>query len=263
MFMSIEYNKHKNKRVLVTGGASGIGAAIVKRFIEEGAIVGIMDMDRQALEKISKDIPDIHLLIEVDLTQTTAVSSAFSYIEKTWNRLDILFNNAGISLREEFLDIAIENWNHVLATNLTAPFIVSQHAVKLMRQVDDAVIINTASVSGMVGMPFYLSYNVSKAGIIEMTKTLALELAPFVRVNSICPGYVLTPMQEKEYTQKEMTICANNIPLQRFGYPQEIAALASYLASSEAKFITGQSFVIDGGETAGGLASRKVKLCCH
>ena len=104
-------------------------------------------------------------------------------------------------------------------------------------------------------MPNYLSYNVSKAGVIELTKTLALELAPKIRVNCICPGYVLTPMQKKEYTPSALLDCAKKLPMKRLGYPEEIAGLASYLASSEAEFATGQAFVIDGGETAGGLAS--------
>jgi NAD(P)-dependent dehydrogenase (short-subunit alcohol dehydrogenase family) len=108
----------------------------------------------------------------------------------------------------------------------------------------------------MVGMPLYLSYNVSKAGLIEMTKTLAIELAPTIRVNAVCPGYVLTPMQRREYSKEELAACAAGLPAQRLCTPEEIAGLVSYLASAEADFITGYSFVMDGGETAGGMASR-------
>jgi NAD(P)-dependent dehydrogenase (short-subunit alcohol dehydrogenase family) len=100
-----------------------------------------------------------------------------------------------------------------------------------------------------------VAYNVSKAGLIEMTRTMALELAPSVRVNAICPGYVLTGMQRSEYTEAEIARCGARLPLKRLGKPEEVAALASFLASSDAEFATGQTFVIDGGETAGGLAS--------
>ncbi|MNH25051.1 3-oxoacyl-[acyl-carrier-protein] reductase FabG [compost metagenome] len=104
-------------------------------------------------------------------------------------------------------------------------------------------------------MPNYISYNISKAGVIEMTKCLALELAPLIRVNAISPGYILTPMQRTEYTEEQIATCADKIPLRRLGDPQEVADLALFLSSPNAKFATGHNFVIDGGETVGGLAS--------
>lgn len=240
--------RHKDKCVLVTGGASGIGAAIVQRFVLEGARVCVFDIDEKALLGV-----DAELAICCDIANSSSVQSAFAELKKKWDHIDVLFNNAGISIRESFQDTSLANWNRVLAVNLTGTFLMAQEAVKLMKK--GGGIINTASVSGMVGMPNYLSYNVSKAGVIEFTKTLALELAPSIRVNAISPGYVLTPMQKKEYTAEAIVECASKIPLKRLGAPEEIAGLASYLASQEAAFITGQSFVIDGGETAGGLAS--------
>jgi NAD(P)-dependent dehydrogenase (short-subunit alcohol dehydrogenase family) len=112
------------------------------------------------------------------------------------------------------------------------------------------------STNGIMGYPFYASYNASKAGVIELTKSMALELAPTIRVNAVCPGYILTPMQEAEYTPEMLRECENKIPLGRLGKPEEVAALFAFLASDEAKYITGQCIVIDGGEIAGGLASR-------
>jgi NAD(P)-dependent dehydrogenase (short-subunit alcohol dehydrogenase family) len=112
------------------------------------------------------------------------------------------------------------------------------------------------STNGFIGHPYYADYNAAKAGVIELTRTMALELAPTVRVNAVCPGYVLTPMQETEYTPEMMQAVNNKIPLKRHAKPSEIAALFAFLASEEAPYITGQAIVIDGGETAGGLASR-------
>jgi NAD(P)-dependent dehydrogenase (short-subunit alcohol dehydrogenase family) len=243
--------KHKDQCVVVTGGASGIGAAIADRFQKEGAHVCILDINAEALASAQK-ANHFPLCIHCDVSDRSSICSAFDQIGKKWKSIDVLVNNAGISIREPFETTSLENWNRTLAVNLTGPFLVSQETLRFMKT---GVMIHIASVSGMVGMPNYLSYNVSKAGVIELTKTLALELAPSIRVNCISPGYVLTPMQRKEYTPQAILDCASKIPMKRLGRPEEIAALASYLASSEAEFATGQSFVIDGGETAGGLAS--------
>jgi NAD(P)-dependent dehydrogenase (short-subunit alcohol dehydrogenase family) len=121
---------------------------------------------------------------------------------------------------------------------------------------DGGVILNMGSTNGITGYPFYADYNASKAGVIELTRSMALELAPKIRVNAVCPGFILTPMQESEYTPEMLSEFERKIPLKRVGSPEEVAALFAFLASDEAAFITGHYFVIDGGEIAGGLASR-------
>jgi len=244
------------KRVLVTGGVSGIGAAIARRFARDGARVAVVDRDEKGVEALGGDSSPVELPLVGDVSEPASVAAVFEELDRRFGGVDVVFNNAGISVREPFLDATFESWSRVLAVNLTGVFLVSQQAAARMLDQGDGVIVNLGSVSGMVGMPGYAAYNVSKAGVIELTKTMALELAPTVRVNAICPGYVLTPMQAAEYTPEALRECEEKVPAGRLGRPEEIASLAAYLASDEAGYVTGQSFVIDGGETAGGLASR-------
>jgi meso-butanediol dehydrogenase/(S,S)-butanediol dehydrogenase/diacetyl reductase len=170
--------------------------------------------------------------------------------------VDVLINNAGISIRHNFLDITPEEWDKVIAVNLTGVFYVAQTAARHMYHRGAGVILQTASTNGTVGQPYYADYNATKAGVIALTKTMALELAPKVRVCAIAPGYVLTPMQRAEYTDAMLEEVNQKIPLRRHAKPEEIAALFAYLASDDAAYATGQVFTLDGGETTGGLASR-------
>ena len=216
------------KRVAVTGGSSGIGAATVARFREEGAEVVSIALDGE---------------IECDVADPEQVAAAFDRV----GDLDVLVANAGISLRHHFLDITEDEWRRVLDVNLGGVFRCAQQAA---RRMDDGVILMTASTNGLSGHALYADYNASKAGVILLARTLARELAPRIRVNAVCPGYVLTPMQEAEYTPEMLAAVDATIPLGRHAQPEEVAALFAFLASDDASYITGAAITIDGGETA-------------
>jgi len=251
----------RNKRILITGGASGIGAATASRFLEEGSRVCILDRDAKACESIRQQLPGISEAIIADVTDLMQVEAAVADAVRVMDGLDVLINNAGISIRHNFLDITPEEWDRVIAVNLTGVFYVAQTAARYMWErfsTGDAggAILQTASTNGIVGQPFYADYNATKAGVIELTKTMAVELAPRIRVCAVAPGYVLTPMQRAEYSDAMLDAVNAKIPLRRHAQPEEIAALFAYLASDDAAYATGQVFTLDGGETAGGLASR-------
>ena len=229
--------------------------------------------------------------IIADVTDLMQVEAAFAEAIRLMDGVDVLINNAGISIRHKFLDITPEEWDRVIAVNLTGMFYVAQTAARHMWErysgaassakesltkassanasstqaslinassvkPSSGVILQTASTNGVMGYPYYADYNATKAGVIELTRSMALELAPRVRVCAVAPGYVLTPMQRAEYSDAMLEEVNRKIPLGRHATPEEIAGLFAYLASDDAAFATGQVFTMDGGETAGGLASR-------
>jgi NAD(P)-dependent dehydrogenase (short-subunit alcohol dehydrogenase family) len=246
----------KSKRVLITGGASGIGAATAQRFLEEGSKVCVLDRDAEANKRIKNDLPTLTATLNADVTNLDLVKIVFAEAIHAMGGVDVLINNAGISIRHNFLDITPEDWHKVLAVNLTGVFYVAQTAARHMIEQGSGVILLTASTNGITGYPYYADYNATKAAVIELTKSMALELAPKIRVNAVAPGYVLTPMQRAEYTDAMLDAVNQKIPLRRHAGPEEIAALFAFLASDDAQFITGAIYTIDGAETAGALASR-------
>src|SRR5271165_1731766 len=194
-----------DKRVLVTGGASGIGAATAARFLEEGARVCILDRDAKACAAIRHQLPGISEAIIADVTDLMQVEAALADAVRVMDGVDVLINNAGISIRHKFLDITPEEWERVISVNLTGIFYVAQTTARHMMERFSAeqgsgVILQTASTNGIMGYPYYADYNATKAAVIELTRSMALELAPKVRVCAVAPGYVLTPMQRAEYT---------------------------------------------------------------
>jgi meso-butanediol dehydrogenase/(S,S)-butanediol dehydrogenase/diacetyl reductase len=227
------------KRVVVTGGTSGIGAATAQRLLDEGCDVVVLARTPG---------PGV---VRCDVGDRDQVDAAFEQI----GDLDVLVNNAGVSVRSPAADISRDQWDQVLATNLSGAFWVAQAAARRMLLGTGGVILNTASTNALVGYRYYADYNATKAGLVALTKSLALEWAPRIRVNAVCPGYVLTPMQQAEYTPQMLAEVNSRIPLGRHATPEELAGLFAYLASDEAAYFTGSVIVMDGGETAGSLVS--------
>jgi meso-butanediol dehydrogenase/(S,S)-butanediol dehydrogenase/diacetyl reductase len=244
------------KRVLITGGAGGIGTTTAARFLEEGARVIILDRDQEACRRVEQQLSALEESIICDVSSPGSVKQAFEQLHSRWGGLDILINNAGISIRHRFIDITPEEWKRVIDINLNGVFFVAQQAALYMLAGEGGVIINMGSTNGLAGYHYYGDYNASKSGVIELSRSMALELGPTIRVNAVCPGFIMTPMQEAEYTPEMQRAFYEKLPLKRLGSPGDIASLFAFLASDEACWITGQYFVIDGGELAGGLASQ-------
>ena len=245
------YEDLKGKRVMVTGAASGIGLATARRFASEGARVFILDYNEDAALRVMGENPDFAGFGCGDVSNEGDVTAAFSKMDATLGGIDVLVSNAGISIRNDFINITYEQWKRVIDVNLNGMFLCAREAAVRMKAQKSGVILMTASTNGTEGHRWYADYNASKAGVILLAKSMALELAPDIRVNCVCPGYVLTPMQRAEYTDEMLAKVNEGIPMKRHAEPEEIGALYAYLASDDARYITGADIRIDGGETAG------------
>jgi meso-butanediol dehydrogenase / (S,S)-butanediol dehydrogenase / diacetyl reductase len=239
----------RDKRVVVTGGTSGIGEATSRRFLEEGARVVALAFGEEEVATAAERIPGIDAF-RCDVADEAQVADVFRRVDELLGGVDVLIANAGISIRKRFLEIEEADWRRVLDVNLTGVFHCAQQAARRMDSADGGVILMTASTNGLTGHEHYADYNASKAGVILLARTMALELAPKIRVNAVCPGYVLTPMQKAEYSPEMLAEVDAGIPLGRHARPEELAALYAFLASDEGAYFTGAVISMDGGETA-------------
>jgi 3-oxoacyl-[acyl-carrier protein] reductase len=247
-----------NKSVIVTGGASGIGAAATERFLREGASVLVIDSDASGLGRSSALFEDAagegggrFVGVCGDVTSPDDVGNMLERTLAEFGALDVLISNAGISHTEPFLGMPLANWTQHIEVNLTSMFLVCQAVGRHMAAARGGVMVLTSSTNGLVGEDRYAHYNASKGGVTLLMKSMAIELGPLgVRVNAVCPGYIVTPMAIAADTPEFMAAYVRKLPLGRLGRTEDVAGAFAFLASDDAAFITGETLVIDGGQLA-------------
>lgn len=236
------------KRAVVAGGAGGIGSAISRRFIEEGADVIVLD--------IGEDPGPPASYRHVDLTSEDQLHDAAAWAGRKWDRLDILVNSAGMEIEKSIENTSLEEWNRIFAVNVTAIFLACREFLALLKQSGTASIINLGSYDGFIADPALAAYCATKGAVHALTRAMACDHGPQgIRVNAICPGYVDTPMLQSflgdSGDTKSLREEIHGIhPTGTMGQPEDIANLALWLASDEARYASGQLWVMDGGLTA-------------
>ncbi len=246
----------KNKVAIITGAASGIGKAAAILFAENGANVVVADINRTGGNRTVDTIRDTGgeaSYIPVDVTIADDSQRMVQETVRSYGKLDILFNNAGIAMRLPVAELPESDWHHCLAVNLTGVYLCAKAAIPAMQENGGGTIINMSSIYGIVGGDVRAAYVASKGGVTNLTRGMALDYAQDnIRVNCICPGFIETPLVAGVVkTPEEYRKLADRHPMKRLGKPEEIAYGALYLASDEAAFVTGIALPIDGGYTAG------------
>lgn len=253
----IEKMRLDGKKAFVTGGARGIGKSVATAFAQAGADVAIVDIDMEEAQKTAKELAAAYpvriIAIRADVTDSGEVDAMVGQVVKAFGRLDVAFCNAGICMNIPAEEMTYEQWKKVIDINLTGVFLTAQAAGKVMLKQGGGSIINTASMSAhIVNVPQpQCSYNASKAGVIQLTKSLAIEWATKgVRVNCISPGYIGTELTLNSPSLKPLIEKWNQMaPMHRMGKPEELQSVCVYLAGDTSSFTTGSDFVVDGAFT--------------
>ncbi|PID29817.1 MAG: 3-oxoacyl-ACP reductase [Candidatus Cloacimonadota bacterium] len=240
----------KGKNVIVTGAARGIGFAVAESFAEKGARVFILDLNPESVDAACEKLKDKGfdaVGIAADVTDSESIEENFKKIKKEFGSADVLVNNAGITRDTLILKMNESDWDSVLDINLKGAFLCIQKISRIMMKQRDGVIINMASIIGLTGNAGQANYAASKAGLIALTKSAAKEFASRnIRVNAVAPGFIETEMTAK-LSEEIIAEYAKAIPLKKMGKPQDIANACLFLASDEARYITGQTLTVDGG----------------
>lgn len=242
--------KLQNKVAVITGGASGIGAATARLFVSEGAKVVLVDLNEEkgkAFEKELKELKAEALFVKANITSEEEVANVFKQAVEAFGQVDIVFNNAGIGRVHPTHDLEYSEWRNTVNVDLDGVFLVAREAIREMLKSGGGAIVNTASMYGWVGSPGSAAYNAAKGGVINLTRSLALEYAEKnIRINSLCPGFIDTPI-----IPEEMKLALSDItPMKRLGKADEMAKAVLFLASDDSSFMTGNSLTVDGGYTA-------------
>lgn len=243
------------RRAIVTGAARGIGKAIARRFVDDGATVVLADVRDDLLASTREDLeevagPDAVHSIVADVSDAAQVEDLVQASQQWMGGIDILVNNAGIAIFKDFLSFEEADWRRTLDVNLSGVFLCAQAVAKVMVEQRSGVIVNMASTNGFFGEALLASYNASKGGVVLLTKTMAIELAPFgIRVNCVCPGFIATDLPlEGGMDPNLLEGVGAKVPMGRRGRPEEVAAAFAFLASDDASYVTGAALVVDGGQ---------------
>jgi NAD(P)-dependent dehydrogenase (short-subunit alcohol dehydrogenase family) len=244
------------KVALVTGAARGIGLAVAKRFLAERWRVALLDIERDLLDGAVGALSDSEntLALHCDVSDAAGVRDAMEAVQRRFGRLDALVNNAGTAVFAPVLETSDQDWNRILAVNLTGPFLCTKAAAPLLREHGGGAIVNITSISAVRASTLRSAYGTSKAGLAHLTKQLAVELASLgIRVNGVAPGPVETAMAKAVHTPEIRADYHDAIPLNRYGLEEELAEAVFFLCSDRASYITGQILAVDGGFDAAGI----------
>jgi NAD(P)-dependent dehydrogenase (short-subunit alcohol dehydrogenase family) len=239
---------HAARVCLVTGGAQGIGEACVRRFARDGARVVVVDLDVARGSALAQELGG--LFVACDVGDKTQVDAMVAQVVQAHGRIDVLVNNAGIFKAADFLDITEADFDAVLRVNLKGAFLVGQAVARVMAAAGGGAIVNMSSVNGVLAIPSIASYNVSKGGINQLTRVMALALADRgIRVNAVAPGTIATELAAKAVltSDEARQRILSRTPMKRLGEPSEIADVTAWLASDAASYVTGEIVVVDGG----------------
>ncbi len=244
----------QNKKALVTGGTKGIGLAIAQEFLDLGAEVLVVARDTKIVQGRLRNSANLFTM-DGDVTDRDFRARLIQKMTENWGRLDVLVNNAGTNIRKKFIDYTEEEYRRLFEINLFSTTEITRMAFPILKSAGHASVINIASVAGSFDVQTGPPYGMTKAAIIQLSRNLAAEWAPFgIRVNSISPWYIQTPLTESMLAQPErLEKILARTPMNRVGQPEEVASLAAYLAMDKASYITGQDIMVDGGMSVKGL----------
>ena len=246
----------KGLKCVVTGGASGIGAATVKRFAAEGAEVSILDRDLPTAQALAAELGQGHFAVELDVRHEPAVEQAAAEVDARWGHIDVLVNNAGSELNKTYNETTVEEWDKVLDTDLKGPWLLCKHFVPGMVGRGSGSVINISSLNGLVGFPLSTAYGSAKGGLVVFTRDMAIELATSgVRINCVCPGVIETPMMERwtdlmPNKEEAKDMLRGVMPIGRMGTAEEVASAVLFFASADSSLCHGAVLSVDGGFTA-------------
>lgn len=242
------------KIALITGGASGLGLAIAEKFTKQNIITIIAGRNQQKLDETKKALGDLCVTMNIDMNQLDQIPGHVKSIIDNYGRIDILVNNAGINMKKEMFDVTDQEFQQIITTNLTAVFTLSREVAKAMAPNRAGCIINISSMAAHYGIPKVIAYTASKSAIEGMTRSMTVDLSPLgIRVNCVAPGFIKTQMSstalDKDPERKNRVLART--PMGKLGLPEDVANAVYFLASDEAKFITGAILPVDGGNSIG------------